>query len=51
MHDAAYVFAGYALTGAALGVYRLELARRARRAHRVVDALTGRSVRRGGSRR
>jgi hypothetical protein len=44
MHDAAYVLAGYALTGAMLGLYRLELARRARRAHKVVTALTGRSL-------
>ena len=51
MHDAAYILAGYAITGAALGLYRLELDRRARQAHRVVTALTGRPLSRGGSRR
>jgi hypothetical protein len=51
MHDAGYVLAGYALTGAAMGLYRLELARRARRAHKVVTALTGRSIPRSRSRR
>ena len=43
MRDASYVLAGYAITGAALGLYRLQLARRTRRAHRLVAALTGRS--------
>jgi hypothetical protein len=51
MHDASYVYAGYAITGAALALYRLGLARRTRRAHRVVAALTGRPPQRGRPRR
>ena len=45
MHDASYVFAGYGITAAALVLYRLQLARRTRRAHRLVSALTGRRPR------
>jgi hypothetical protein len=44
MRDASYVLAGYGITGAALTLYRLQLARRTRRAHRLVEALTGRST-------
>jgi hypothetical protein len=44
MRDASYVLAGYGITGAALALYRLQLARRTRRAHRLVGALTGRSA-------
>jgi hypothetical protein len=51
MRDASYILAGYAITGAALALYRFELARRTRRAHRVVTALTGRSPQRGRPRR
>ena len=45
MHDAGYVLAGYGVTGAALLLYRLQLARRTRRARQLVAALTGRSPR------
>ena len=51
MRDASYVLAGYGITGAALALYRLQLARRTRRAHRLVAALTGRSTTRRGPRR
>jgi hypothetical protein len=51
MHDASYVLAGYGATGAALALYRLHLARRARRAHRLVAALSGRSASHGRPRR
>ena len=51
MHDWSYVLAGYAVTGAALALYRLELARRTRRAHRLVTALTGRPAAGGRPRR
>jgi hypothetical protein len=44
MRDASYVLAGYGITGAALLLYRLQLARRTRRAHRLVEALSGRSA-------
>jgi hypothetical protein len=43
MRDGSYVLAGYGITGAALALYRLQLARRTKRAHRLVEALTGRS--------
>jgi hypothetical protein len=42
MHDVAYVAGGYALTAAVLLGYRWRLAVRARRAHRLVAALSGR---------
>lgn len=47
MRDASYVLAGYGITGAALVLYRLQLARRARRAHRLVEALSGRTAHNG----
>jgi hypothetical protein len=43
MRDASYVLAGYGITGAAVALYRLQLARRTRRAHRLVEAMSGRS--------
>ena len=42
MHDLAYVATGYAVTAAMLIGYRWRLAVRARRAHRLVSALSGR---------
>lgn len=42
MHDWGFVIAGYAVTAATLLTYRWRLAVRARRAHRLVSALTGR---------
>jgi len=51
MRDWTYVLTGYGVTAAALALYRLELARRTRRAHRLVAALTGRSTTGGRSRR
>jgi hypothetical protein len=51
MRDWSYVLAGYGVTAAALALYRLELARRSRRAHRLVTALTGRPTPDGRSRR
>ena len=42
MHDLGYVVAGYAATAAMLVGYRWRLAVRARRAHRLVAALSGR---------
>ena len=51
MRDASYVLAGYGITGATLLLYRLQLARRTRRARRLVDALTGRSSTTGRPRR
>jgi hypothetical protein len=51
VHDASYVLAGYAATGAAIALYRLQLARRAQRARRLVAALTGRPAPTGRPRR
>ena len=42
MHDLGYVVTGYAATAAVLIGYRWRLAVRARRAHRLVAALSGR---------
>jgi hypothetical protein len=42
MHDLGYIAAGYAATAAVLIGYRWRLSVRARRAHRLMAALSGR---------
>jgi hypothetical protein len=45
MHDLGYILAGYLATGGTLVVYRWSLARRTRRARRLVTTLGGRAPR------
>jgi hypothetical protein len=45
MADLGYIVTGYAGTGVALLWYRWRLAQRARRASRLIDALSGRRAR------